>query len=89
MCLAQGPQRSGAGEARTRGPSISIKHSTIEPLRSRIYMWVNFKTGHKHYIRARKSKNPDVKIHYKRFRAHVQKVLRGAYWKHISNIFMF
>ena len=23
----------------------------------------------------------------KRFRAHVQKVLRDAYWKHVSNIF--
>ena len=25
MCLAQGPQRSDAGEARTRGPSASSK----------------------------------------------------------------
>ena len=33
MCLAQGPQRSDAGEARTRGPSV-VKHSTTEPLRS-------------------------------------------------------
>ena len=41
------------------------------------------------YLRARKSKDPDVKIHYKRFRAHVQKVLRDAYWKHVSNILMF
>ena len=24
MCLAQGPQRSDAGEARTRGPSVVI-----------------------------------------------------------------
>ena len=30
-----------------------------------------------------------VKIHYKRFRAHVQKVLRDAYWKYVSNIFTF
>ena len=44
---------------------------------------------HKLYLRARKSKDPDVKIHYKRFRAHVQKVLRDAYWKHVSNIFTF
>ena len=29
MCLAQGPQRSDAGKART----ISVKHSTTEPLR--------------------------------------------------------
>ena len=39
------------------------------------------------YFRARKSSSPDVKNHYKRFRAHVQKVIRDAYWKHISNIF--
>ena len=36
-----------------------------------------------------KSKDPDVKIHYKRFRAHVQKVLRDAYWKHVCDIFTF
>ena len=30
----------------------------------------------------------DVKIHYKRFRAHVQNVLRDAYWKHVSNIYL-
>ena len=30
MCLAQGPQCSDAGEARTCGPLISIKHSTTE-----------------------------------------------------------
>ena len=47
MCLAQGPQRSDAGEARTHGPSV--KHSTTEPLRSQnglrvitIYKPVNF-----------------------------------------------
>ena len=47
------------------------------------------KERHKLYLRARKSKDPDVKIHYKRFRAHVQKVLRDAYWKYVSNIFTF
>ena len=47
------------------------------------------KKRHKLYLRARKSKDPDVKIHYKRFRAHVQKVLRDAYWKHVSNIFTY
>ena len=41
------------------------------------------------YFRARKSSSPDVKNHYKRFRVHVQKVIRDAYWKHISNIFSF
>ena len=47
------------------------------------------KKRHKLYLRARKSKDPDVKINYKRFRAHVQKVLRDAYWKYVSNIFTF
>ena len=37
-------------------------------------------------LRAPNSKVPDVKIHYKQFRAHVQKVLRDAYWKYVSNI---
>ena len=41
------------------------------------------------YFRAHKSSSPDIKSHYKRFRAHVQKVIRDAYWKHISNIFSF
>ena len=41
------------------------------------------------YFRSRKSSSPDFKNHYKRFRAHVQKVIRDAYWKHISNIFCF
>ena len=43
MCLAQGSQPSDTGEARTRGPSVSIKHSTTEPLRS-------LKTGFSVYI---------------------------------------
>ena len=47
------------------------------------------KKRHKLYLRARKSKDPDVKIHYKRFRAHVQKVLRNTYWKYVSNISTF
>ena len=34
MCLAQGPQRSDAGEARTRCPWSRVKHSTTEPLPS-------------------------------------------------------
>ena len=37
MCLAQGPQRSEAGEARIRGPSVSsqaLYHRATEPLRS-------------------------------------------------------
>ena len=32
------------------------------------------------YFRARKSNSPDIKNHYKRFRAHVQKAIRDAYW---------
>ena len=41
------------------------------------------------YFRARKSSSPDIKNHYKRFRAHVLKSIRDAYWKHITNIFSF
>ena len=41
------------------------------------------------YFRARKSSSPDIKSHYKRFRAHIQRVIRDAYWKHISGIFFF
>ena len=41
------------------------------------------------YFRARKSSSPDIKSYYKRFRAHVQKIIRDAYWKHFSNIFSF
>ena len=47
------------------------------------------KERHKLYLCARKSKDPDVKIHYKLFRARVQKVLRDAYWKYCSKIFTF
>ena len=47
------------------------------------------KKRNKLYLRARKSKDPDVKNHYKQFRAHVQKLLRDAYWKYVSNIFTF
>ena len=47
------------------------------------------KKRNKLYLSVRKSKDPDVKIHYKRFRAHVLKVLRDAYWKYVSNIFTF
>ena len=28
-------------------------------------------------------------LHYKRFRAHVQKSIRSAYWMHVTNIFSF
>ena len=47
------------------------------------------KKRNKLYLSAHKSKDLDVKIHCKRFRAHVQKVLRDAYWKYVSNIFTF
>ena len=47
------------------------------------------KKRNKLYLRARKPKKSDVKIHYKRFRAYVQKVLRDAHWKYVSNLFSF
>ena len=46
------------------------------------------KQRHKLYLRARNTKDPDIKIHYKRFRAHVHKVLRDAFWKYVSSIFL-
>ena len=60
--------------------SVPWIDETIKPL---------VKKRHKLYLRARKSKDPDVKIHYKRFRANVQNVLIDAYWKYVSNIFTF
>ena len=60
--------------------SVPWIDETIKPL---------VKKRHKLYLRARKSKDPDVKIHYKRFRAHVQNVSIDAYWKCVSNIFTF
>ena len=39
------------------------------------------------YLRARKSSCPDLMNNYKKIRAHVQKVIRDAYWRHVSNIF--
>ena len=39
------------------------------------------------YLHARKSSCPDLMNNYKNFRAHVQKVIRDAYWRHVSNIF--
>ena len=42
------------------------------------------------YLRARKFKfkDPDIKIHYKQFRAHVQKVLRDTYWKYVTKLYL-
>ena len=57
--------------------------------------WINatikllMRRRQKLYLRARKSNDPDLKNHYFRFRAHVQKVERDAYWRHVSNIFTF
>ena len=51
MFLAQGPQRSDAGEARTHGPRSRVKHSTTEPLRS---FFLSIFTGsliYEHYTR--------------------------------------
>ena len=57
--------------------------------------WIDNKIKHlirrrdQMYFRARNSSRPDIKNPYKRFRAHVQKVTRHAYWKHVSSIFTF
>ena len=51
MCLAQGPQRSDAGEARTHGPSVlsqGLYHwATALPL---LYLWVNQGTYDNFYL---------------------------------------
>ena len=47
MCLAQGPQRSDAGEARTRGPSVSSQA---------LYHWVTA------LPKKKKKKNIAIKI---------------------------
>ena len=35
------------------------------------------------------SHDPDIKNHYKGYRAHDQQVERDAYWKHVSNVYTF
>ena len=65
MCLAQGPQRSDAGEARTRGPSVSsqalyhwatalpypIIAKTFYKLLFSTFLYMNFSFQHiKHYL---------------------------------------
>ena len=42
MCLAQGPQRTEAGEAQTQGPLVSSQASTTEPLRSLVLILILF-----------------------------------------------
>ena len=39
MCVAHGPRRSDAGEARSRGPRSRVKQSTTQPLRSRMGLY--------------------------------------------------
>ena len=55
MCLAQGPQRSDAGEARTRGPSVSsqaLYHwatalpSDLAYVTRHITLWFSLKHGY-------------------------------------------
>ena len=55
MCLAQGPQRSDAGEARTRGPSVSsqaLYHwatalpSDLAYVTWHITLWFSLKNGY-------------------------------------------
>ena len=55
MCLAQGPQRSDAGEARTHGPSVSSQA---------LYHWATAlpSTGHEILIAHKKLKLWKIKI---------------------------
>ena len=66
-------------------PSKMTKNKTLCAM-DRCNDQTAFKKRHKLYLRARKSKDPDVEIHYKRFRAHVQKVLSDAHWKNIYQL---
>ena len=52
-------------------------------------MVVNGSFSHEFKASGNVPSSPDIKNHYKRFRAHVQKSIRDAYWKHITNIFSF
>ena len=46
MCLAQGPQRSDAGEARTRGPSVLVSPlSHCAPSRMQVKFLLYGQTG--------------------------------------------
>ena len=54
MCLAQGPQHSDAGEARTVALRSRVKHSTTEPLRSPTYISVDL--AHNEIFHAKVSK---------------------------------
>jgi len=57
------------------------------------YPWIDLeikrliRKREKLFHKARKSKDPSTQKHYKNFRAMVQKKIRDAYWKHVSNIF--
>ena len=52
MCLAQGPQRSDAGEARTRGPSVSSQA---------LYHWATaLPILHVYYSKFDKGQNFDI-----------------------------
>ena len=62
------------------------KQRYLLEFRLKVYFIFPFKN-----LKPRKSSSPGIKNknHYERFRAHVQKAIRDAYWKHISNIFSF
>ena len=64
---------------RSRVKTLPLSHCAPQLVKKRLKL----------YLRAHKSKDLDVKIHDKWFRAHVQKVLRDAYCKYVSNIFTF
>ena len=70
-------------------PTKMTKTKYSSPWIDHLIKRLNIRKREKLYFRARKSSSPDIKNHYKRFRSHVQKAIRDAYWKHISNIFSF
>ena len=71
MFLAQGPQRSDAGEARTHGPSVlsqALYHwATALPFSLIImHLWINFKYSHAYLI------SKDYEMHHTFMNAHIQ-----------------
>ena len=81
--------KTGFVESVERFISSKITKTKYSVPRIDVMIKLLVKKRHKLYLCARRSNDPDVKMHYKWFRAYVQKVSRDAYayWKQVSNIF--
>ena len=74
MCLAQGPQRSDAGEARTRGPSVSSQESIglsfilITHIKLGCVTSLSLQYGRFHYSPFANIQTPTTSTFFNRFR---------------------